>query len=284
MPPRIICARPSDQPISRRAVHSRVAFTAFRGAFLGYFPLCSPAIAGLVQFPVQDLQNTYVLIRAGQSHAEAEGYAFTSPVAKTSMSNALSPAGKLQVVQRTIPSLRSLHACDNGCWLWPAMATNAYQTAEMVAEYFGIGRNRIVPEFSKLDARGVGALDRQSLKYVESEMRLGDESGVDWRPPRSDTGVPNESIQDVMIRGRELLSLLETQFTGETVVLVSPDADNLAILQAAVAGVDLRSHHQFHLAPGDVRVLELSSKPNEDDVSISLPCPRPPKCQSALVH
>lgn len=50
----------------------------------------------------------------------------------------------------------------------------------------------------------------------------GDALAEDWRPPRGTDGPPNESSVDVMTRERELLSLLETQFYGDTVVSISP--------------------------------------------------------------
>ncbi len=45
-----------------------------------------------------------------------------------------------------VPALESLGACGDGCWLWPSITQNAYQTAEIVAYTFGIGRSKIVPE------------------------------------------------------------------------------------------------------------------------------------------
>jgi broad specificity phosphatase PhoE len=158
------------------------------------------------------------------------------------------------------------------------MTQNAYQTAEIVASLYGIGRNRIVPEFSKIDARGLGGFDGGQWSVVADEVAAGDESSADWKPPPGTTGTPNESATEVLVRGRELLSLLETQFFGETVLIISPDSDNLSILQAGVLGVDLRGHRKYEVLPGKVRSLELSTL-ERDDSPRQIPCPNPPQCR-----
>lgn len=59
------------------------------------------------------------------------------------------------------------------------------------------------------------------------------------RPPIDD-GTPNESVSDVFVRVTQLMSILETQYSGDTIIIVSPDSDNLTILQAGLVGLDLR--------------------------------------------
>lgn len=49
--------------------------------------------------------------------------------------------------------------------------------------------------------------------------------------PAGVDGTPNESVADVMVRGRQLLSICETQYLGETILIISPDSANLSILQ-----------------------------------------------------
>ena len=60
------------------------------------------------------------------------------------------------------------------------------------------------------------------------------------KPPPIDDGTPNESVSDVFVRVTQLMSILETQYSGDTVIIVSPDSDNLTILQAGLIGLDLR--------------------------------------------
>lgn len=38
-----------------------------------------------------------------------------------------------QVLRGLTPDLESLGACSDGCWLWPSITQNAYQTAEVRA-------------------------------------------------------------------------------------------------------------------------------------------------------
>jgi hypothetical protein len=111
------------------------------------------ARASLVQFPANSFSNAYWLVRAGESEAHARGHVLANPVAKTSMSNALSRDGAAQVTGPLYRALQDAGACGEGCLMWASMTQNAYQTAEILAESFGVGRSRIVPEFSKLDHR-----------------------------------------------------------------------------------------------------------------------------------
>jgi len=55
-------------------------------------------------------------------------------------------------------------------------------------------------------------------------------------------GTPNESVADVLVRVRQVLSICETQYSGETVVLVASDSSVLSVAQAALQGIDLRQH------------------------------------------
>eukprot|EP00877_Chromochloris_zofingiensis_P005800 jgi/Chrzof1/15220/Cz09g31320.t1 len=218
-----------------------------------------PSLAALVQFPANELHNRYYLVRAGESEAESRDSVLTNPVWKTSMFAGLSGRGKAQVVRQTVPALQSLGVCggddDNGsnssssgggsCWLWPSITQNAYQTAEVVAYLLGVGRNRIVPEYSFLDARGVGALDGATLQKAQDQLVAGDELDANWRPPAGYDGTPNESSADVLTRMTQVMSITETQFSGEDIVFIAPDSDTLSILQAAVLGIDLRRHPNY---------------------------------------
>ncbi len=82
---------------------------------------------------------------------------------------------------------------------------------------------------------------------------------------------------------RKLLSLLETQLSGATVVLVAPDAAPLGVLQALVLGEDPSVHARHTLALGGVRRLELASGADAAAAAAaapaSPPCPRPPACR-----
>lgn len=265
-----------DAQATRRSANLKLALTLLP---LEAMQSLTQAQASLLQYPVQTLNNRYYLIRAGQSEAESFGYVLTNPVSKTSMSSGLSSTGKHDIVKKTFPALKQVGLLDGNFWLWPSMTLNAYQTAEILASLYSIGRNKIVPEFSKLDPRGCGDLEGGNVDKVKEFIQHGDSMAADWRPPPGSTGTPNESSLDVMIRGRELLSLLETQYFGDTVLIISPDSDNLSILQAAVLGVDLTGHHAYEFSPGEVRQLQLDLHSERDDSPIQFACPRPPLCK-----
>jgi hypothetical protein len=75
----------------------------------------------------------------------------------------------------------------------------------------------------------------------------------------------------------QVMSITETQYRGSNIIIVSPDSDNLSVLQAALLGVDLRSHSDLALRPGEVRMLELAGEAPEY-FSGKVACQRPPSC------
>ena len=46
----------------------------------------------------------------------------------------------------------------------------------------------------------------------------------------------------MLVRARQAMSVMETQYDEELVVIVAPDSTVLSVLQAAIMGVDLRDH------------------------------------------
>jgi len=74
-----------------------------------------------------------------------------------------------------------------------------------------------------------------------------------------------------------MMSVIETQYSNEDVIIVAPDSYNLSILQAAVKGSDLRNHMAYAFQPGEARFLELGTQ-MRDDSPISFRCERPPAC------
>lgn len=55
-------------------------------------------------------------------------------------------------------------------------------------------------------------------------------------------GTPNESVADVLVRARQVLSITETQYDEEFIIFIAPDSNVLSVLQAALLGIDLRDH------------------------------------------
>ncbi|KAF5476819.1 hypothetical protein F2P56_003515 [Juglans regia] len=214
---------------------------------------------GLFQMPPFRLSNRYFLVRAGESEYESLGIINTNPVAKTSVDSGLSEKGKKQTLRAAF-ELKAMGACENGCWIWPSITQRAYQAAEIIASVNRVSRSYIVPEYSFLDARGLGAYEGKNLDSV-SEVYASDSISTRIKPPPIDDGTPNESVADVFVRVTQLMSILETQYSGDTVIIVSPDSDNLTILQAGLVGLDLRRHRDLSFAPGEVRFVDASSIP-----------------------
>ncbi|KAL2457229.1 Phosphoglycerate mutase family protein [Abeliophyllum distichum] len=232
---------------------------------------------GLFQMPPVRLTNRYYSVRAGESEYESLGIINTNPVAKTSVDNGLSERGKKQAIKAAF-ALKSMGACETNFWIWPSITQRAYQAAEIIAALCGISRSRIVPEYSFLDARGLGAYEGKKLDSV-SEVYALDSLSPNRKPPPIDDGTPNESVSDVFVRVTQLMSILETQYSGDTVIIVSPDSDNLTVLQAGLVGLDLRRHRDLAFAPGEVRFVDASSIPTyKQPASAVYKCLNPPNC------
>lgn len=278
---------PSHRTPSTACAAEESAFRRRRSSFLRFLlggSLCggvaSPQLsqAALVLLPTTELRNSYFLVRAGELESERDGYVDTNPVNKTSMSNGLSDLGKQQILQSTFPALRQLGLEQSAPWFWPSIHQGAYQSAELLAYLFKVGRDRIVPEYSFLDSRGLGVFDGLPPAEAAERIRQVDAGSFLDRPPPTDTGTPNESAEDVFVRVRQLLSITETQYFGDSVVFVSPDSDNLSILQAAVMGVGLGEHASLGFAPGEARAM-LLAKDQVARTSALVPCERPPNCR-----
>ena len=54
------------------------------------------------------------------------------------------------------------------------------------------------------------------------------------------------------MRVRQLMSVTETQYTGQDILIVAPDSFTLSALQAAALGVDLSGHGEYAMGPGQV--------------------------------
>ncbi|KAK6148410.1 hypothetical protein DH2020_019322 [Rehmannia glutinosa] len=283
---------------------------------------------GLFQMPPVRLTNRYYLVRAGESEYESLGIINTNPVAKTSVDNGLSEKGKKQTVRAALdlksmgacesncwiwPSItqRAYQAAEiiaavNGITRRFDICGKSYCSIGTNIGIFDIpwafmawpfqpGGNQltgntcqhIVPEYSFLDARGLGAYEGKKLDTV-SEVYASDSLSPNIKPPPIDDGTPNESVQDVFVRVTQLMSILETQYSEDTVIIVSPDSDNLTVLQAGLVGLELRRqafheniyrHRDLAFRPGEVRFVDANSIPTyKQPASAVYKCLNPPNC------
>ena len=217
---------------------------------------------GLVQFPLPEykpLMNTYHFMRAGESLLEEENILYTNPLFLTNRENALSDTGRLQIQQgaakilnnpQTIPSI-----------LKYSLAANCIDTADLLKTELGIGESRLVSEFVFLDPRAAGKWDSLPLQSTEEalwaldvEFAGLDGTSLDDRPPPNDDGTPHETLGDSVTRLRQLLSGLETQYSGETILLIFPDGTGPALLMCCMAGIPLNRVHELQFMPGQIQL------------------------------
>lgn len=231
------------------------------------------ANAGMIMLPLQQpLKNNIILMRAGESKRDAEGVVETAPVKKLAVTNALTPEGRQQVIEAAKKLCVDDVFGNPPTWIYTSNTERAYESAVILGRECLIGQNRIVPEFSFLDARGLGTFEGQnqeeSRRFVHE---LDEKEGIRWKPPTSLDGTTSDSVDNVLVRIRQLVSALEGIYSGENVVIVSPDSDVLSILQAALASLDpdgsLPAHNRFAFRNGEVRMLESVVAVNENLVT-----------------
>ncbi|XP_068643797.1 uncharacterized protein [Aristolochia californica] len=267
---------PKNTPFLSKTIARRHLLVALTPSV--FFPLSTAHGRGLLQMPPVRLNNRYFLVRAGESEFEKLGIINTNPVAKTSVDSGLSEEGKIQTAKAAL-ELKKVGACEGDCWIWPSITQRSYQAAEIIAAVNEVSRSRIVPEYSFLDARGLGSYEGKSLEAV-MEVYASDSVSPNNKPPPIDDGTPNESISDVFVRVIQLMSILETQYSGDTVIIVSPDSDNLTVLQAGLLGLDLRRHRDLSFGPGEVRLVDAKSIPaSKTPASAVFKCFNPPSCR-----
>jgi len=73
------------------------------------------------------------------------------------------------------------------------------------------------------------------------------------RPPPTDDGTAHETLSEQMIRLRQLMSVMETQFSGDEILLVFGDGTSPALLSALMAGLPLNKVHELNFQPGEIR-------------------------------
>ncbi|XP_008801080.2 uncharacterized protein LOC103715279 isoform X1 [Phoenix dactylifera] len=272
---------PNPQHIFLHPIHRRrrgfLLLTLAAPFILHRRPLAAGA-RGLFRMPPARLANRYFLVRAGESEYERAGVVRTNPVAKTAMDSGLSPEGARQAARAAL-ELKKMGACDDSCWIWPSITQRSYQAAEVIASVNGVDRSRIVPEYSFLDARGLGAFEGRRLGSI-AEVYESDGISPNIKPPPIDDGTPNESVEDVFVRVTQLMSILETQYSGDTIIIVSPDSDNLTVLQAGLVGLDLRRHSDLFFGPGEIRFVDPDGIPDyKQPASAVYKCTNPPSCK-----
>ena len=223
------------------------------------------AHADMLTFPLKEpLKNNIVLMRAGESYADQKGVIETNPVKKLAMSNGLTEEGRQQVVQAA-NELKKMDFLVT--YIWTSNTERAYESAAALAQELEMGQNRIVPEYSFLDARAAGFYEGKPIKESWDVVHERDATeGIKFRPPPNNDGTPSESVSDVLVRMNQVMSTIDAMYSGENVVVVAPDSEILQTLQAAVADLNpdasLPLHTRFAMNHGEVRLLTPLVKPS----------------------
>uniref|UniRef100_A0A7S2UCM5 Uncharacterized protein n=1 Tax=Attheya septentrionalis TaxID=420275 RepID=A0A7S2UCM5_9STRA len=211
---------------------------------------------GLIRFPcTEGLGNTYHFLRAGESLLEAQNVWSTNPLFLTNREAALSDHGMEQVkeacgrfeTEKIVPTVVRY-----------SLAANAVDTANIVGRDLKIGRDRLVPEFNFMDPRALGKYDFLPRDETEAAIWALDadeagEYGTGGRPPPNEDGTPDETLSDQVIRLRQLMSVLETQYSGDTILLIFPDSTGPALLMALIGGIPLNRVHELNMEAGETR-------------------------------
>jgi hypothetical protein len=228
-----------------------------------------PAHAGaLLQFPVgketQLLKNKYHFMRAGLSDLEASGIYSTNALFLTNRENAMNDKGQRLVLQALESFKRSSDREEENFYptiAYHSLAANGMDTGDLIARELKLGREKLLPEFTYLDQRGIGLWDASAealvkpaiwaLDYLEAgKFGISEKS----RPPANNDGTPNETLGDAFVRLRQFLSLQESRTSGETILVIFPDGTGPALLSCMIAGIPFRDVHALEFRPGELRL------------------------------
>lgn len=217
---------------------------------------CEADARGLVRFPCNyKLLNTYHFMRAGSSLLEVDDVWSTNPLFLTNREAALSEEGEIEVRQ-ACNRLKNLGISPT--IVRYSIAASCIDTANIVGAEFNIGRDRLVPEFNYMDVRAIGGWDYSPKNKTESAVWAMDvdeagQSGLGGRPPPNDDGTPSETLADQVVRLTNLLSVLETLYSGDEILLIFPDGTGPALLSCLIGGIRLDRVHELNFEPSEVR-------------------------------
>ena len=221
--PTIIGSPQSLPTSSRRRWFQQVAMSAVAagaGVSLGMGPPLPAYAGGLLQFPIgpetQPLKNKYHFMRAGTSELEVEGIYSTNPLFLTNRENAMAEEGE-PLVNKAAEILRTTDQFPTIAY--HSLAANGMDTGDLIARKLRLGREKLLPEFTYLDQRGVGLWDSGDESLVKPaiwalDSMEGGREGKGGRPPANEDGTPNETLGDQFIRLRQFLSLQESRTSG----------------------------------------------------------------------
>lgn len=84
-------------------------------------------------------------------------------------------------------------------------------------------------------------------------------SGKGGRPPPNEDGTPSETLSDQVVRLTNLMSVLETLYSGDDILLIFADGTGPALLSCLIAGLPLNRVHELNFQSGEIRQVDYNS-------------------------
>ena len=169
------------------------------------------------------MNNTYVVMRHGQSLANVAGIILSNREEGKKNGYTLSPEGEEQV-RRSVSHSKENGVLDKNVVIISSPFSRCVRTAEIAKEVLGVDRDIIIDE--RLRERWFGDWEKMS------DGNYGEVWADDARDP-SHTIANVESVRAVQERALALLGDLESRFGGKTILLVS-HGDVLQFLQTGL--------------------------------------------------
>jgi broad specificity phosphatase PhoE len=252
------------------------------------FPLtdASPALANTYHFmrAGQNLMEDPTTTTTNNSNSNSNSMILsTNPLFLTNREHALSDTGRQQVQNGAAKILNDPSHIPS--IFKYSLAAHCMDTADLLKQELNVGESRLVREFVFLDPRAAGKWDGLPLVPTEEALwaldvecagidgtgtraRADSSSNADHsstppppirafcdpRPPPNDDGTPNETLDNSVTKLRQLLSGLETQYSGETILLIFPDGTGPALLMCCLAGIPLERVHELNFEPGQLQL------------------------------
>jgi len=189
------------------------------------------------------LQNSYYIIRHGESEANVSGLIVSSPETGIS-SYGLTEKGKA-MVEKSVTAAAFTSPVSK---IISSDFKRALETARIAAGLLGISKPE---ENFLLRERFFGDLEGKSS---DAYPRVWEQDQKN--PYNNNQGV--ESPRQLAARITTLFRRLENTFTGEVILLVS-HGDTLQIMQTITSGGEAHHHRRLeHLNPGELRPLKIS--------------------------
>lgn len=193
------------------------------------------------------MHNTYFVLRHGQSHANVSGIVLSHLEDGKKIDYTLTPTGEKQVSE-SVSRSKERSELDENIIIISSPFSRTMRTAEIAKEVLGVTSDIVVDE--RLRERWFG--DWEKTDNSAYEKVWAEDKG---NPSHTTANV--ESAEGVQQRVLALVSDLESQYSGETILLVS-HGDALQILLTGLYKKSPALHRNIpHLETAEVRKVKI---------------------------